>query len=139
MHHQIARLHDLYCLYSGRQVPLDIHGAGESLWYHWIKAKFTAEDLKTVIDYLKKGIHKGERRPGCLKFVNLIGDPLAFGDELAEAKAVLRNGKPPKTDRQRALEATGRGQETKTTVQTPDQILAGIKAKEEFAALKKLL
>lgn len=139
MHQQIAQLHSLYCQYSGRQVRLDCSGAGESLWYAWLKMGFTVEDLKTVIDYLRSGISKGTRNPGCLKFRNLIGDPLAFGDELAEAKAVLRNAIKPKTGRESVLEATGRPAAPKTTVQTPEQILAGMKAKAEFSALGKAL
>ena len=53
-------------------------------------ASLTIGDLELVIRYLRKGIAKGDRNPGCLRFRNLIEQPDYFEEELAMARKVAR-------------------------------------------------
>lgn len=57
-------------------------------------------DLVQVIRYLRSGIAKGERNPGCLRFRNLIEQPDYFEEELAMARKVasLRQRSKPRPE-----------------------------------------
>lgn len=136
----IQSLHQTYCQASGRQVVRDLAGGADHLWHEWAKHGFTSQDLLIVIGYIQEGIRTGKRNPGALKFRTLLGDPLAFSDELAEAKAHLRQ-KTPYNPRQGVLKASGRADQTKEMpkVSTPGEILAGLKAREDFIRLGKSL
>lgn len=103
----VERLHKLFVSLTGRDIPLDIQGVRAHQWFDWAAEGFTDDDLRLVVAHVRKGIRDGRRNEGALKFVNLIGEPLRFGEDLAEAKALAR---VPKVDkgRESVLRATGR-------------------------------
>lgn len=97
----IQSLHALYCKLTG--FPLSMRYDRERFWALFIKEGYTGEDLKLVIRHLQGEIHRGERRKGCLKFSNLIEPLHDFEEELALAKAYVRNN-PVKTERKAVIE-----------------------------------
>lgn len=129
------QLHAVYVKASGMDVRYMLHH--EYAWGCFMKEGFTADDLKMVCAYLRAQIKDGRRKLtlSSLRFENLIENLPKFADHRAEAKAALRL--KPETPRQRALQAIGRAEEGPAqTVRSAAQILAGIKAREEFGALK---
>ena len=67
---QIARAHQLYCQLTGQSLRLGFDR--ERLWYEWLRAGFTPEDLRRVIAYLQREIREGRRNVGALKLSNLL-------------------------------------------------------------------
>lgn len=106
---QIAALHRVYRELTGLEIRLDMER--ERVWFEWTRAGFGEADLRTVVHYLRRGIRENWRRPGALKFTNLIGQPDKFEEDLAEAKQ-FANGKArqakPDAARASVLAATGR-------------------------------
>lgn len=66
----IAQAHRLYCQWTGQQLPLRFDR--ERLWYEFLRAGFTLEDLAQVIRYLQKEIRHTRRNVGALKLSNLL-------------------------------------------------------------------
>ena len=138
---QIKSLHSLFCELTGRPVVLDLQGYREHQWHDWLKFGFTPDDVRLTVKYLKAKVNKGERNEGCLKFNNLIGNPLGFEEDLHQARAESRK---PKVDHSlnRVLKCTGRPtkqEEVKVTVRAAADVIAGEKAFEQFRALKESL
>ena len=99
---QIQKLHSLY---NGlTRFNLSMRYDRERSWYEFIRAGFTAEDLRLVITHLKAGIRRKERHSGCLKFSNLI-EPLNFFEEERE---LARNSKaltkPAPNDKEKVIQ-----------------------------------
>jgi hypothetical protein len=44
----------------------------ERLWYEFLRAGFSAQDLKRVVAYLQKGIRASRRNVGALKLFKLL-------------------------------------------------------------------
>lgn len=126
---QVQAIHKLFVDLTGRDIPLDLAGCRARQWYDWFQAGFTEADLRLVVAYVKQGIRDGRRNVAALKFVNLIGEPLRFGEDLAEIKAMARKPKMHQS-RESVLRATGRPTQHEYKV-TP----AGEAA---FEALRKL-
>lgn len=131
---QIKSLHSLFCELTGRPVVLDLQGYREHQWHDWLRFGFTPDDVRLVVKYLKAKVNKGERNEGCLKFNNLIGNPLGFEEDLHQARAEVRI---PKANHglNQVLRATGRPtkqEEVKVTVRTPEQVLAESQAFQKF-------
>lgn len=88
----IPELHAAYVRLTGQ--PVELNPFREQQWCVWLGFRrenpFTASDLATVIAWLKGQIRKGERRPGALKFSNLIGNPDYFEEDLSLARSQLR-------------------------------------------------
>lgn len=84
-------------------------------------APFTEQDLISVVRHLKSQVKTGKRRPECLRFSTLIGDPTVFEEAMQFVRQHNTNPKnTPPTERQRVLAATGRTEAPKAdTVKTP--------------------
>lgn len=101
MNEQIKILHETYCEFSGCDISL---GFGRDRdWYEFIKAGFDQDDLRLVLIYLRRGIKTGQRNPGCMKFSNVVQNLDYFEEDLALARAYVRNNRP-KTNRQAAID-----------------------------------
>jgi hypothetical protein len=87
MNPEIIRLHAAYVKGTGLELRLD--HARECVWGYWMAAGFTMQDLLLVIGYIRKGISKGERNLGALRFRNMIGMIDYFEEDLAMAKKAL--------------------------------------------------
>lgn len=106
---QTAEIHGEYVRLTG--MPLTLDYLKEQMWHVWGRYRkqepFTVADLSLVVAYLKAQIKKGERKPGCLKFSNLIASPDYFEEDLQLARAWARK---PRADagRAQALRSTHR-------------------------------
>jgi len=67
---KVAWIHQLYCEYTGQKLSLRFDR--ERLWYDFLRAGFTAHDLRRVIAYLQKEIRHQRRNIGALKLSNLL-------------------------------------------------------------------
>jgi hypothetical protein len=66
----IQQAHRLYCQWTGQQLQLRFDR--ERLWYEFLRAGFTLEDLAQVVRYLQKEIRHARRNVGALKLSNLL-------------------------------------------------------------------
>jgi len=66
----VRELHELYCHWTAQTLRLRFDR--ERLWYEFLRAGFSAEDLKRVITYLQKEIRSQRRNIGALKLSNLL-------------------------------------------------------------------
>jgi hypothetical protein len=67
---EIQALHQLYCQLTAQKLALRFDR--ERLWYEFLRAGFSAQNLKSVISYLQKEIRAGRRNVGALKLSNLL-------------------------------------------------------------------
>jgi len=67
---QIQHLHQLYCRCTGQTLSLGFDR--ERLWYEFLRAGFTAEDLAHVLRYLQREVRHQRRYVGALKRSNLL-------------------------------------------------------------------
>ena len=68
---QLGReLHELYCHWTAQTLSLRFDR--ERLWYEFLRAGFSAADLKRVVTYLQKEIRAERRNIGALKLSNLL-------------------------------------------------------------------
>lgn len=132
---RVASIHKLFVELTGRELILDLAGYRSMQWAEWFSHGYTEQDLRDVVAYIRKGIMAGRRHEGALKFVNLIGDSMRFGDDLAELRAQEKQRTEAKDQaRERVLRQSGRPPETKYVV-TP----AGEAAFRELQKLKEKL
>lgn len=89
---KLLNLHRIYCQETGLQIGYRYDR--ERIWYEFVKAGFTQGDLILVIHHLKAGIKRRERHSGSLKFSNMIECLNYFEEDLAQARAHMRNNKP---------------------------------------------
>lgn len=101
----IQQLHQLYVEVTGHAVSLGFDR--ERAWFDFLARGFTEDDLRLVIEKIKSGIRRGERRPAALKFHNLIVQLDYFEEDLCEARAIARV-KRVNPGRAAVLRATGR-------------------------------
>jgi hypothetical protein len=66
----VRELHELYCHCTDQTLSLRFDR--ERLWYEFLRAGFSAEDLKRVVTYLQKEIRAQRRNVGALKLSNLL-------------------------------------------------------------------
>jgi hypothetical protein len=66
----VRELHALYCQWTGQTLTLRFDR--QRLWYEFLRAGFSAADLKRVIVYLQKQIRAERRNIGALKLSNLL-------------------------------------------------------------------
>jgi hypothetical protein len=66
----VRELHELYCHWTAQTLSLRFDR--ERLWYEFLRAGFSAEDLKRVVTYLQKEIRTQRRNIGALKLSNLL-------------------------------------------------------------------
>jgi len=67
---QIEHLHQTYCRLTAQK--LSLHFDRQRLWFDFLQAGFTAEQLTRVIVYLQKEIRQSRRNVGALKLSNLL-------------------------------------------------------------------
>ena len=66
----VRELHELYCQWTAQTLSLRFDR--ERLWYEFLRAGFSAQDLKCVLTYLQKEIRAQRRNIGALKLSNLL-------------------------------------------------------------------
>jgi hypothetical protein len=66
----VCELHELYCHWTAQTLSLRFDR--ERLWYEFLRAGFSAADLKRVVTYLQKEIRAERRNIGALKLSNLL-------------------------------------------------------------------
>jgi len=66
----IQQAHQIYGQLTGQKLVLGFNR--ERLWYDFLRAGFTVEDLAQVIRYLQKEIRHSRRNVGALKLSNLL-------------------------------------------------------------------
>src|ERR1700736_3828787 len=66
----VRELHELYCHWTAQNLTLRFDR--ERLWYEFLRAGFSAADLKRVLSYLQKEIRAQRRNIGALKLSNLL-------------------------------------------------------------------
>jgi hypothetical protein len=67
---QIQAAHQLYCQLTNQKLSLRFDR--QRLWYDFLQAGFTTDQLKLIIAYLQKEIRAGRRNVGALKLSNLL-------------------------------------------------------------------
>jgi hypothetical protein len=82
--------HELYCQLTGQKLSLRFDR--ERLWYEFLRAGFSAQDLKSVVAYLQKEIRASRRNVGALKLDR-------FEEDLNISSVRLRSAPPPQSPR----------------------------------------
>src|SRR6266542_1326820 len=67
---RIEQLHQLYCRLTGQKLNLGFDR--QRLWYEFLHAGFSGEQLAQLIGYLQKEITQGRRNVGALTLCNLL-------------------------------------------------------------------
>jgi len=88
---QIDHLHARYCRLNGQSLSLGFDR--QRLWYEFLRAGFTAEDLERVIRYLQREIRRERRNVGALKLSNLLQLD-RFEEDLNISRVRLRPSPP---------------------------------------------
>jgi hypothetical protein len=88
--------HQLYCQLTGQKLSLRFDR--ERLWYEFLRAGFSAQDLKRVVAYLQKEIRASRRNVGALKLSNLLQLD-RFEEDLNISNVRLRSAPPPQAPR----------------------------------------
>jgi hypothetical protein len=89
---QIDQLHGHYCRLTGQSLRMGFDR--QRLWYEFLRAGFTAEDLQRVIRYLQGEIRRERRNVGALKLSNLLQLD-RFEEDLNISRVRLRPSQPP--------------------------------------------
>src|SRR6201988_719046 len=92
----VRELHELYCHWTAQTLSLRFDR--ERLWYEFLRAGFSAEDLKRVLNYLQKEIRAERRNIGALKLSNLLQLD-RFEEDLNISNVRLRSAPPPQSPR----------------------------------------
>ena len=92
----VRELHELYCHWTAQTLSLRFDR--ERLWYEFLRAGFSAADLKRVVTYLQKEIRAERRNIGALKLSNLLQLD-RFEEDLNISKVRLRSAPPPQSPR----------------------------------------
>lgn len=88
----ILQAHQLYGQLTGQSLSLRFDR--ERLWYEFLHAGFTLEDLARVIGYLQKEIRHARRNVGALKLSNLLQLD-RFEEDLNISRVRLAPAPPP--------------------------------------------
>ena len=83
--------HELYCQLTGQKLSLRFDR--ERLWYEFLHAGFSTQDLKRVVAYLQKEIRGSRRNVGALKLSNLLQLD-RFEEDLNISNVRLRSAPP---------------------------------------------
>lgn len=125
---QIQTLHNLYIELTGLNLPLPV--SQYWIWEQFITRGHGENELRAVIKHLKRGISNQERRAGCLRFSNLLGDMDRFAEELSMAQK-YRPKPAYSPGKQAVLRATGRPDEPPTAeAQSMSQVIERTKLAE---------
>jgi len=93
--------HELYCQLTGQKLSLRFDR--ERLWYEFLRAGFSAQDLKSVVAYLQKEIRASRRNVGALKLSNLLQLD-RFEEDLNISNVRLRSAPPTQSPRSSAID-----------------------------------
>lgn len=118
-------LHLAYVRLTGRPLELDYLKRQEwGVWQRYCQHEpFTLADLELVVRYLQAQIKKGERKPGSLKFKNLISSPDYFQEDLIDARQWARRP-AQEPGKAQALRSTGRPADApERAIRTPAMVL----------------
>jgi hypothetical protein len=88
----VRELHQLYCHWTDQTLSLRFDR--ERLWYEFLRAGFSAQDLKRVVTYLQKEIGAQRRNVGALKLSNLLQLD-RFEEDLNISRVRLKPAAPP--------------------------------------------
>jgi hypothetical protein len=88
----VRELHELYCHWTSQTLSLRFDR--ERLWYEFLRAGFSAQDLKRVVTYLQKEIGAQRRNVGALKLSNLLQLD-RFEEDLSISRVRLKPAAPP--------------------------------------------
>jgi hypothetical protein len=88
----VRELHELYCHWTAQTLSLRFDR--ERLWYEFLRAGFSAADLKRVVTYLQKEIRAERRNIGALKLSNLLQLD-RFEEDLNISRVRLKPLAPP--------------------------------------------
>src|ERR1700724_4478814 len=88
--------HELYCQLTGQKLSLRFDR--ERLWYEFLHAGFSTQDLKRVVAYLQKEIRGSRRNGGALKLSNLLQLD-RFEEDLNISNVRLRSAAPIQSPR----------------------------------------
>lgn len=88
----VQELHQLYCQWTAQSLSLRFDR--ERLWYEFLRAGFSTEDLKRVLTYLQKEIRSQRRNVGALKLSNLLQLD-RFEEDLNISRVRLKPAAPP--------------------------------------------
>jgi hypothetical protein len=88
----IRQAHQLYCQWTGQRLTLGFDR--ERLWYEFLRADFTLQDLFQVVRYLQKEIRHTRRNVGALKLSNLLQLD-RFEEDLNISRVRLAPAPPP--------------------------------------------
>ena len=88
----VRELHELYCHWTAQTLSLRFDR--ERLWYEFLRADFSAADLKRVLTYLQKEIRAERRNIGALKLSNLLQLD-RFEEDLNISRVRLKPLAPP--------------------------------------------
>lgn len=97
---EIGALHQLYCQLTGQTLRLGFDR--ERLWFEWLRAGFSPQDLRRVVAYLQGEIREGRRNVGALKLSNLL-QPDRFEEDLNIRRVRLKPPSGPQPIRAPAL------------------------------------
>mgnify|MGYP006269968429 CR=1 FL=1 len=89
---QIQQLHQLYGRLTGQTLSLSFDR--ERLWFEFLRAGFTADDLSRVVVHLQQEIRHQRRYVGALKLSNLLQLD-RFEEDLNISRVRLRPPAPP--------------------------------------------
>lgn len=104
---EISRLDSAFQKLSGRPLTpaRGVASQRERSWADFIAAGHNIHELEQVILWLKTKIREGQRHESALKFRNLVENLVNFDDELATARAEIRNAPKIASPKERALRA----------------------------------
>ena len=88
----IHQAHRIYCSLTGQHLGLGYDR--ERMWFEWLRAGHSTEQLRHLIAYLQREIRAGRRNVGALKLSNLLQLD-RFEEDLAISRVALRP--PPPT------------------------------------------
>jgi hypothetical protein len=92
----IRLTHELYCQLTGQKLTLRFDR--QRLWYEFLRAGFSSDDLKSVVGYLQKEIRASRRNVGALKLSNLLQLD-RFEEDLNISSVKLRPPSPSNSSR----------------------------------------
>lgn len=106
----IEAIHRVWNEATGQKIPLRLCDYEVETGWKDFLASYDEQDLRFVVAFLTIEINHKRRQPAALRWSNLIGNRIRFGEEmeLAKADAALRR-RPRPTARDQALESVRPG------------------------------
>ncbi len=131
----VKPLHQAYCRLTGLDLTMLMRHV--FAWRAFQEHGWGEAELKLVIPMVKADIKARKTWDKALDFRNFIERDDEFAEHLARAKSQARA--PKSTPRDRILAQTGHAVTQKETVRTAAQIMAEMKALEDWRKMKESL